>query len=61
MKRFFVNEDVNVELRFEVFNAFNRVVFGNPAASVSNPAGFGTVGSQANQPRQGQVALKINF
>ena len=61
MKRIFVNENVNVEFRFEVFNAFNRVIFGNPAASVSNPAGFGTVGGQANQPRQGQFGLKISF
>ncbi|MDE0102301.1 MAG: TonB-dependent receptor [Bryobacterales bacterium] len=61
MKRIFFNEDVNVEFRFEVFNAFNRVIFGNPAANVSNPAGFGTVGSQANQPRQGQFGLKISF
>lgn len=61
MKRVFVNEDVNVEFRFEVFNAFNRVIYGNPAASVSNPAGFGTVGGQSNQPRQGQFGLKISF
>ncbi len=61
MKRIFFNEDIHVEFRFEVFNAFNRVVFGDPAGGVSNPAGFGTVGSQANQPRQGQFGLKISF
>ena len=61
MKRFAVSERVTAEFRFEVFNAFNRVVFGNPAAGVSNPAGFGTVGSQANQPRQGQFGMKITF
>lgn len=61
MKRFAVSERVTAEFRFEVFNAFNRVVFGNPAAGVSNPAGFGTVGGQANQPRQGQFGMKITF
>ena len=61
MKRFTVSERITAEFRFEVFNAFNRVVFGNPAAGVSNPAGFGTVGGQANQPRQGQFGLKISF
>ena len=61
MKRIYATEDINVELRFEVFNAFNRVVFGGAAGNVSSPAGFGTVGGQGNPPRSGQVALKINF
>ena len=61
MKRVYATEDFNVEFRFEVFNAFNRVVFGGAAGNVSNPAGFGSVGGQGNAPRSGQVALKINF
>ena len=61
MKRAYATEDINVELRFEVFNAFNRVVFGGAAGNVSNPASFGTVGGQGNPPRSGQLALKINF
>ena len=61
MKRIYATEDINVELRFEVFNAFNRVAFGGAAGNVSNPASFGTVGGQGNPPRSGQLALKINF
>ncbi len=61
MKRIYATEDLNVELRFEVFNAFNRVVFGGAAGNVSNPASFGSVGGQGNAPRSGQLALKINF
>jgi len=61
MKRTYVNETMNFEFRFEMFNAFNRVVFGGPAANVSDPFNFGRVGGQANSPRQGQFALKFNF
>ncbi len=61
MKRVYATEDISVELRFEVFNAFNRVVFGGAAGNVSNPASFGSVGGQGNAPRSGQLALKINF
>ena len=61
MKRIYATEDINVELRFEVFNAFNRVVFGGAAGNVSNPASFGSVGGQGNPPRSGQVAVKVSF
>ena len=52
---------INLEFRFEMFNAFNRVRFGNPASNVSDPVNFGRVTSQSNAPRQGQFALKLNF
>ena len=46
--------------RAEWFNAFNRTVFGAPQANVSN-AQFGRITSQANPPRQGQLALRLDF
>ncbi len=61
IKRTYFTERVNLEFRFEMFNAFNRVRFGNPAANVSEPVNFGKVTSQSNAPRQGQFALKLNF
>ena len=60
MKRFYFNEKTYFELRFEMFNAFNRVVFGGPASNINN-SNFGQVTSQANTPRNGQVALKFIF
>ena len=60
MKRFYIKEAIYFELRFEMFNGFNRVVFGAPASNVNN-ANFGQVTSQANSPRNGQVALKFYF
>jgi hypothetical protein len=60
MKRLKIGERVTITLRGEFFNALNRVVFGAPAANVSN-GNFGRITSQANQPRQGQVALRFEF
>jgi hypothetical protein len=60
LKKFRFAERLTVTLRAEWFNAFNRVVFSSPQANVSN-AQFGRITSQANQPRQGQVALRVDF
>jgi hypothetical protein len=61
MKRTFITETANLEFRFEMFNAFNRVRFGGPATNLSDPFNFGRVTSQANQPRTAQFALKFIF
>ena len=61
LKRTTITEQMNLEFRFEMFNAFNRTVFGGPANNVSDPGNFGRVTSQANGPRNGQFALKLNF
>jgi hypothetical protein len=55
-----LGEKASLMLRGEFFNALNRVVFGAPVANVS-AANFGRVTSQANSPRQGQVAARIDF
>jgi len=60
MKRTTIREQMNVEFRAEMFNIFNRVRFATPDFNVLSP-GFGTVGGQANGPRQIQFALKFNF
>lgn len=60
MKRTYIRESMNLEFRFEMYNALNRVIFGGPASNINN-SNFGQVTSQANSPRNGQVALKLNF
>jgi len=60
MKKFVVKERMYFELRFEMFNAFNRVTFGGPATNINN-ANFGQVTSQSNGPRNGQIAGKFYF
>lgn len=61
IKRTHVTESKYFETRGEFFNAFNRVVFANPAASINNPLGFGRVSGQANVPRIIQLGAKFVF
>jgi Carboxypeptidase regulatory-like domain/TonB dependent receptor-like, beta-barrel len=60
MRRIKLSESAALTIRGEFFNAFNRTVFGAPVANISS-ATFGRVTSQANSPRQGQVAARIDF
>ena len=60
LKRFALTEGVHLQFRAEFFNALNRVVFGGIQTNRSN-ANFGRVTSQANNPRQGQLALRLDF
>ena len=60
IKRTPLTERITLTFRAEFFNVFNRVVFGAPAANIS-AANFGVVSSQSNAPRQGQMALRIEF
>ena len=50
----------NLQFRGEFFNAANRVKFGVAGMFLGNSS-FGVVSSQANQPRQIQLALKFIF
>ena len=65
------NQDVSIRRTFglgptrlrvgaEVFNLFNTVVFGGIQTNISN-ANFGRVSSQANNPRVGQLTIKLEF
>ncbi len=55
-----LGEHTNLTFRAEFFNVFNRVQLGGPAANVS-ASNFGIISSQANAPRQGQMALRLDF
>jgi hypothetical protein len=50
-----------LQIRLEMFNAFNRIEFGNPATNLANPETFGRITSQANTPRNMQIAVKVTF
>jgi hypothetical protein len=60
VKRIAITERVTLIFRAEFFNVFNRVVFGAPASNIS-AANFGMISSQSNAPRQGQMALRLEF
>ena len=56
-----IRDRVNLTLRAEAFNLFNRVQFGMPNTQVSTAATstLGRVTTQANQPRLMQLALRL--
>lgn len=54
-----ISENTKYELRLEMYNIFNRVVFADSATDFNSPGTFGTVTNQANLPRQMQFGLKI--
>ncbi len=60
IKRTALTEKLNLTFRAEFFNAFNRTVFGAPVGNVS-AGNFGRVSAQSNTPRQGQMALRLDF
>ncbi len=50
----------NLEFRTEFFNIFNRVQFA-PPINTQGASNFGQVTYQANQPRQIQFSLRVNY
>ena len=59
-KNFKIAERFSVQFRGEWFNMANHPIFGAPANTVG-AGNFGAVTSQANGPRQTQLALKFLF
>jgi hypothetical protein len=58
-----IGHGMNLQLRLEAFNLFNRVQFGQPNTTVTTAATstLGQVTTQANQPRLMQLAFKLQF
>jgi Carboxypeptidase regulatory-like domain len=63
-KSFRIHESIRLDLRGEMFNAFNRTRFGFGSLTIQSQT-FGvlsnTAGDQANSPRQMQLAAKLYF
>jgi hypothetical protein len=55
-----VREAINLQLRFEAFNALNHTNFGQPSNNVSTTTTFGTILS-SNPARILQLAAKLTF
>ena len=54
------HEGAKLQIRLEAFNVLNRVQFAAPDTNVGD-ATFGEITSQANQPRQLQIGLKLYY
>jgi hypothetical protein len=59
-KSFNITESSRVDLRWEMFNAFNHFR-PNPGSTNPQDVNFGRVQSQLNEPRRMQLGLKIYF
>jgi hypothetical protein len=57
-KRFLITESVRLDLRWEMFNAFNRFRPSTGSTNVQDP-NFGRVQGQFNEPRRMQLGLKL--
>ena len=55
-----LTERMNIQFRLETFNTFNRFQAAPPNTAVGNGS-FGIVTSQANNPRQVQLMLRLNY
>jgi outer membrane receptor protein involved in Fe transport len=60
VKQLRFNDRVRGQFHIELLNAFNRAVYNNPNTDPLN-AEFGKVNSQANLPRDIQLAVKVIF
>ncbi len=56
-----VTERVALVFRVESFNLFNRVQFAGPGTSVGSLTTNGQITTQANDPREFQLAGRVNF
>jgi hypothetical protein len=56
-----LSEEVELELRCELFNAFNWVNFANPNANIAVSQTFGRITATAGGPRVVQLAAKLSF
>ena len=67
MKDQAISDRVKLQLRFEFYNLFNRVQFGQPVNTIASVGTFGTSNNQVGEPdgttgaRQIQFALKLLF
>jgi hypothetical protein len=63
-KSFAFTENVRLQLRGELFNAFNTPLFGSPDSGNANNQNFGVLNpnnGQRNIPRQVQLGVKFIF
>lgn len=55
-----IRENITLQLRTEIFNAFNHAQFNNPNGLLLGSS-FGLIGSVPEPPPIGQIAAKIMF
>jgi hypothetical protein len=59
-KEFDLGENMGLEVRFDAFNAFNHVNYGNPTGNIGSSQ-FGVLRSLATPMRTGQIGARFTF
>ena len=59
-REFAIHEKIKLAIQADAFNVNNAVRFGAPATN-PDQASFGTLTSQANQPRKLQLNARVTF
>jgi len=54
-------ERVSAEFQFVMTNLFNHPQFFDPTLDITNPAGWGVISSQGNNPRAMQFGIRLSF
>jgi len=60
-KKFNITEKSYLDFRAEFFNALNHVSWAPPGRTITDPANFGVITSQVQDPRNIQFGLKYIF
>jgi len=60
VRTFTIKEGIQLDMRFEAFNAFNRIRWGGPDSTINSNT-FGRVTTEGNTPRQIQLGAKFIF
>jgi hypothetical protein len=60
LKHFPIRDTIGADLKWDVFNVFNRHVFNKPDSGV-NDTNFGQITSLIDSPRSMQLELKIRY
>jgi hypothetical protein len=60
IKKIFIGENMHIQLRGEMINALNRVLFRDPEMDPTD-ANFGLIGTQRNPPRYFQLGARFVF
>ena len=60
-RRIDVSKRISTSLRWDVFNALNRVNLGLPNRNITDTANVGTITSLGGDPRLMQVSLRLSF
>jgi hypothetical protein len=56
-----INERIDVELGFDLFNVFNTVNLANPNTDLQDSVDFGKITNSVGGPRVGQFRAKLRF